>query len=59
MDNDIKRLLLIYVVPICIISLVMALIAPPMFSVGILAMITSASLIVVGMAFLIDYLDGK
>jgi hypothetical protein len=36
----------------------MALIAPPMFSVGILLMITSATLIVVGIAFLLDYLDG-
>jgi hypothetical protein len=57
MDNDIKRLLLIYVVPICIISLVMAFIAPPMVSVGILAMITSVSLLVVGIAFLLDHLD--
>lgn len=58
MDTDIKRILLTYVVPICIISIVMALIAPPMFSVGILLMITSATLIVIGIAFLLDYLDG-
>lgn len=59
MDKDIKRFLLIYVVPICVLSLVMVFFAPPLFSVGILAMITSASLIVIGMAFLIDYLDNK
>jgi hypothetical protein len=57
MDNDIKRFLLIYVVPICVLSLVMVFIAPPMFSVGILAMITSVSLLVISIAFLIDYFD--
>lgn len=59
MTKDIKNLLLIYVLPMLVIALLMAVFAPPMFSVGILAMFCSAGLLVVGMAFLIDYLDKK
>ena len=59
MSKEIRNLLLIYVVPMCVLSLFMALFAPPMFSVGILAMFCSAGLLVIAMAFLIDYLDKK
>lgn len=57
MDNDIKKFLYIYAIPIAVISLVMVFIAPAVFSQAILAMIASASLICIGMVLLMDYLD--
>jgi hypothetical protein len=57
MDNDIKKFLYIYAIPIAVISLVMVFIAPAVFSQAILGMIASASLICIGMALLMDYLD--
>jgi positive regulator of sigma E activity len=59
MSKEIRNLLLIYVVPMLVLALFMVFFAPPMFSVGILAMFCSAGLLVVAMAFLIDYLDKK
>jgi hypothetical protein len=57
MDNTIKRLLLIYAVPICVISIVMAFIAPPIVSVALLTMLCSTVLLVIGVAFLFDHFD--
>jgi hypothetical protein len=57
MSKEIKQLLLIYVLPILLISLFMVFFAPPMFSVGILGMFSLAGLLCLGMAFLIDHLD--
>ena len=59
MSKEIRSLILIYVLPMLVLSLFMALFAPPMFSVGILAMFCSAGLLVVGMAFLIDWMDKR
>ena len=59
MDTDIKRLLLMYAIPIAVLSFVIAMFAPPMFSVGVLAMLSLSSLLVIGMAFLVDYLDNR
>lgn len=57
MSKEIKNLLLIYIVPICVLSLVLVFTAPPLFSVAVLAMITSLTLIMVGIAFLLDHFD--
>lgn len=59
MSKEIRNLLLIYVVPMLVIALLMVFFAPPMFSVGILAMFCSSGLLVVGMAFLIDWMDKR
>lgn len=59
MTKDIKNMLLIYVLPIIVLSLVMVFIAPAVFSQVILGMISGTALICVGMAFLIDYLDKR
>jgi hypothetical protein len=59
MSKEIRNFLLIYILPICVLSLAMAFFAPPMFSVGILAMLCSATLLVMGVAFLIDWLDNR
>jgi hypothetical protein len=57
MDNDIKKFLYIYAIPIAIISLVMVFIAPAVFSQAILAMVSLAVLICIGFYLLVDYLD--
>ena len=59
MDSDIKRLLLMYAVPVAVLSLVIAFFAPPLFSVAILSMLSLSALLVIGMAFLVDYLDNR
>ena len=59
MNNDIKKFLYIYAIPIAVISLTMVFIAPAVFSQAILAMISLVSLLCIGMALLVDYLDNK
>lgn len=59
MDKTAKRFLLIYVTPICLLSFVSVFIAPPLVSAVILGMLSGVGLLCLGIAFLIDYLDGK
>lgn len=57
MDNDIKKFLYIYAIPVAVIALVMVFIAPPVFSQAILGMISLVALVCIAMALLMDYLD--
>lgn len=57
MDNDIKKFLYIYAIPIAIMSLTMVFIAPPVFSQAILGMVSLVALVCIAMALLMDYLD--
>ena len=59
MSKEIRSFLLIYIVPICLMSLFFVFFAHALYSVVILGMVSSVALMVVGMAFLIDYLDKK
>jgi hypothetical protein len=59
MTKDIKNLILIYVLPIVALSLLMVFIAPALYAQVILGMVSGVALLVIGMAFLIDYLDHK
>jgi uncharacterized membrane protein HdeD (DUF308 family) len=52
-------MLLVYIAPIAILSLVFVLFAPPLYSAAILAMISGVALMVIAFAFVIDYLDKK
>ncbi len=57
MSKEIRSFLLIYIVPICLIALYFVFFAPALYSVVVLGMVSSVALLVVGMAFLIDWLD--
>jgi hypothetical protein len=59
MTKDIKNLILIYVLPIIVLSLVMVFIAPAIYAQVILGMVMGVALICVGMAFLIDYVEKR
>ncbi len=59
MTKDIKNMLLIYVLPIIVLSLVMVFIAPAIYSQVILGMVMGVALLCVGMAFFIDYLEKR
>jgi hypothetical protein len=59
MSKEIKNLILIYVLPIIVLSLTMVFIAPAVFAQAILGMLCGASLLVIGMAFLIDWMDKR
>jgi|LauGreDrversion4_2_1035121.scaffolds.fasta_scaffold826557_1 hypothetical protein len=57
MSKEIRNFLAIYILPICLISLFFVFFAPALFAQVILAMVASVALLVMGMAFLIDWLD--
>jgi len=57
MSKEIRNFLAIYILPICLISLFFVFFAPALFAQVILAMVASVTLLVMGMAFLIDWLD--
>jgi hypothetical protein len=59
MSKEIRNFLAIYIAPICFISLFFVFFAPALYSVVILGMIVSVALMVMAMAFVIDYLDNK
>ncbi len=59
MSKEIRNFLLIYIAPICLISLYFVFFAPALFAQVVLAMITSVALLVMGMAFLIDWMDKR
>jgi positive regulator of sigma E activity len=59
MSKEIRSMLLVYIAPIAILSLVFVLFAPPLYSAAILAMISGVALMVIAFAFVIDYLDKK
>lgn len=59
MTKDVKNMLLIYVLPIIVLSLVMVFIAPAIYAQVILGMVMGTALLCVGMAFLIDYLEKR
>lgn len=59
MTKDVRNMLLIYILPIIILSLVMVFIAPAIYSQVILGMVMGSALLTVGMAFFIDYLDKR
>jgi uncharacterized membrane protein HdeD (DUF308 family) len=59
MSKEIRSMLLIYIAPIAILSLLFVFFAPALFSVVILGMVSGVALLVMGMAFVIDYLDNK
>ena len=59
MSKEIRNFLLIYIVPICLMSLFFVFFAPALYSVVVLGMLTSVTLLVVAFAFIIDYLDNK
>jgi hypothetical protein len=58
MTKEIKNLILIYVLPIIAMSLGLGAVHP-LFGQVILFMIGGVSLIVIGMAFLIDWMDSR
>jgi hypothetical protein len=58
MEKETKSMLLIYVLPILVLSLGLGFVHP-VIAQTILFMLGGASLIAVGMAFLIDYLQNK
>lgn len=57
MSKEIRSFLVIYVLPILVLSLFFVFFAPALYSQAILGMICLAGLLCVGMAFLIDHLD--
>ena len=59
MSKEIRSMLLIYIAPIAILSLLFVFFAPALFSVVILGMVSGVALLVMAMAFVIDYLDNK
>jgi hypothetical protein len=59
MSKEIRNLLLIYVVPVLVLSLTMVFIAPAAFAQAILGMLCGVGLICVGMAFLIEWFDNR
>jgi hypothetical protein len=59
MSKEIRNFLLIYILPICVLSLFFVFFAPALYSVVILGMVSSVALLVMAMAFVINYLDNK
>lgn len=59
MSKEIRNFLLIYIAPIAMLCLFFVFFAPALYSVVILGMVSSVALMVMGMAFVIDYLDKK
>jgi glucan phosphoethanolaminetransferase (alkaline phosphatase superfamily) len=59
MSKEIRSFLAIYILPIAILCLVFVFFAPALFAQVILGMVSGVALMVMGMAFLIDYLDKK
>ena len=59
MSKEIRSFLLIYIAPIAMLCLFFVFFAPALYSVVILGMVSSVALMVMGMAFVIDYLDNK
>jgi uncharacterized membrane protein (DUF485 family) len=59
MSKEIRSFLLIYILPICLISLFFVFFAPALYSVVILGMVSSVALMVMGMAFIIDWMDKR
>jgi hypothetical protein len=57
MSKEIRSFLLIYILPICLISLFFVFFAPALFAQVILGMVSGVALMVMGMAFLINWLD--
>jgi hypothetical protein len=57
MSKEIRSFLLIYILPICVLSLVFVFFAPALFAQVILGMVSGVALMVMGMAFLINWLD--
>ncbi len=57
MSKEIRNFLLIYIAPICLISLFFVFFAPALFAQVILGMVAGVALLVMGMAFLIDWMD--
>jgi positive regulator of sigma E activity len=59
MSKEIRNFLLIYIVPICFISLFFVFFAPAIFAQAVLAMVASVVVIVIAFALIIDYIDNK
>ena len=59
MSKEIRNFLAIYILPIAILCLLFVFFAPALYSVVILGMVSGVALMVMGMAFLIEYLDKK
>ena len=59
MSKEIRSFLLIYIAPIAMLCLFFVFFAPALYSVVILGMVSSVALMVMAMAFVIDYLDNK
>jgi hypothetical protein len=59
MSKEIRSFLLIYIAPICLISLFFVFFAPALFAQVILGMVAGVALLVMGMAFLIDWMDKR
>jgi hypothetical protein len=59
MSKEIRNFLLIYIAPICLLSLFFVFFAPALYSVVILGMIVSVTLMVMAFAFVVDWLDNK
>jgi hypothetical protein len=57
MSKEIRSFLAIYILPIAILCLAFVFFAPALFAQVILGMIASVTLMVMGMAFIIDRLD--
>ena len=57
MSKEIRNFLLIYIAPICFISLFFVFFAPALYSVVILGMIASVALMVMAFALIINHLD--
>jgi hypothetical protein len=57
MSKEIRSFLAIYILPICLISLFFVFFAPALFAQVILGMVSTVTLMVMGMAFIIDRLD--
>jgi hypothetical protein len=59
MSKEIRSFLLIYILPIAVLCLAFVFFAPALFSAVILGMVSGVALMVMAMAFVIDYLDKK
>jgi hypothetical protein len=59
MSKEIRNFLAIYILPMAILCLVFVFFAPALFSAVILGMVSGVALMVMGMAFLIDWMDKR
>jgi hypothetical protein len=59
MSKEIRSFLLIYIAPIAMLCLAFVFFAPALYSVVILGMVSGVALLVMAMAFVIDYYDKK